>query len=102
MKRGRPKHGNDHDGLVNVGFRADAETLTAIEFLSAVMERQSGVIPSKSMVIRHYLIESARQLYAKVPTSEATSSPVAAGTSFGNADEVRPETIPAKRSKKKR
>lgn len=72
MKQGRPPNGEDRDDLVYIGFKADPETLTAIQYLIAAMQRQSGVLMSKSTVIRHYLIEAARQLYTKHPPAPET------------------------------
>lgn len=72
MKKGRPTSGEERDDLVYVGFKADPETIDAIEMLTAAMQRQSGVLLSKSAVIRHYLIEAALQIRPK-----PTNTPVA-------------------------
>lgn len=77
-KKGRPSSDESRDDLTFIGFKADPETRLAIQYLAAVMNRQSGVIPSRSVVIRHYLIEAYRQVYAKEAAFEAalTQQPV--------------------------
>lgn len=57
---------------------ADAQTRLAIQYLTAVMQRQDGVIPSRSVVIRHYLIEAYKKAYAKEAALETalTQQPV--------------------------
>ena len=99
-KTGRPPRGEVRDDLVHVGFKADPETLTAIRFLTAVMQRQSGTLPSQSVVIRHYLIEAARQLSEKASVSESMSL-LAVDDSLAEArSSTRADTSSKKRGKK--
>lgn len=62
MKKGRPRQTDDQNVYRHVGFKADDETLAAIDELIAAMPIQSGARPSKSVVIRHCLIEAAKRL----------------------------------------
>lgn len=94
-KKGRPPRDEDRDDLTFVGFKADPETRLAIQYLAAVMKRQSGVIPSRSVVIRHYLIEAYKQAYA-AETRETPSVllPVDAGDELLAADFEPPAPEP--------
>lgn len=61
MKTGRPKIDEDRPRLRHVGFKADEDTLRALDALTRAASRP-GARASRSVVIRRTLIEAAERL----------------------------------------
>lgn len=64
-KLGAPEEGEDREPLTKVSFKADGETLDAIEVITEDA-REWGVVRPRSVAIRRAIIDSAERVRARI------------------------------------
>lgn len=73
-KLGAPEEGEDREPLTKVSFKADGETLDAIEVITEDA-REWGVVRPRSVAIRRALIDSAERVRARIKLEGPKETP---------------------------
>ena len=70
-KLGRPEDGDDREPLTKVTFKADNETLTALDVITEAA-REWGVVRPRSIAIRRAIIDAAEKVKHKLAAPSTT------------------------------